>query len=117
MRETLLHADETGDVIDIGQLTEKGRSCAKTIHAGLSGAFQRWEMQVLATDMQFEKIEDACATLKHHLSPPASPSTSFPSEATAPLKEMHTDSFTTDEHRSFLSRVLGAERDDPQADS
>ncbi|MFP6597124.1 MAG: hypothetical protein VCC01_06675 [Candidatus Hydrogenedentota bacterium] len=113
MRETLLHANESGDEIDIDQVAEKGRSYAKTIHAELIGAFQRWEMQTLVMDKQFEKLEEAFELLKRHDPLTADP----PRKLTDPPVGMRKDSFTAEEHRDFLGRVLGTDGDDSQADS
>lgn len=108
MRECLSHAEYTGKDFDIAQLVSKGRTSTQAISAELSGSFQRWEMQILSLQKYSDDLEREFTLLKQHLSQtPAKTESETPQVPT-----LDADTFTTDEHRSFLDRCLRSIRGD-----
>ena len=111
MRETLSHTENTGDFFDIPRFVSEGRKTTHAIRAELSGAFQRWEIQMLSLQECSDNLENEFELLKQHLS-------SSPKKLETeidPIPKLNADTFTTEEHRSFLDRCLRSMRGDSKS--
>lgn len=106
MRELLSHSENTGNDIDVAQFVAKGRDASRAIEAELSGSFQRWEMQMLSLDKVSHDLEHDLRLLKQHVSS-VHESESQQEFIAPPIKA---DTFTTEEHRTFLDRCMRAMR-------
>jgi hypothetical protein len=108
MRETLSHAENTVENIELAQIVSKARTSTHAIRAELSGSFQRWEIQMMSMQKYSDDLEREFTLLKQHLISPSHLS----EPKTQPVPKMDSDKFTAEEHRSFLDRCLRSIRRD-----
>jgi hypothetical protein len=122
MRENLLHAEETGESADVNAIAEQGLVCTTAMRAELSGAYMRWEIQMLNASNQSLKLEEEFALLKPHIDTSDRESAETDSDLFAPddadkSSSLNSDAFTPDEHRSFLDRCLRSVQGKSSSDS
>ena len=108
MRESIQHADETGRSMDIDAIADEGLKSTKSMHAELSGAYLRWEFQMSNAVKQSIKLEEEFALLRPHILASGDGTASEQKSS----ENIQADSFSTDEHRDFLSRCLRSIRGD-----
>ena len=92
MRETLSHAENTGESIELAQMVSKARTSTHAIRAELSGSFQRWEIQMMSLQKYSDDLEREFTLLKQHLDIPSP----LPKAETPQAPKMDSDTFTNE---------------------